>query len=644
VAVSRARPLDKAVYGLLFAGVLPALLVAWAAGSADAVHLRPLQSAWGGGLLAAVGVALSLAGMQALWVHGGGLPMNAFPPPVYVSRGAFAVVAHPIYTGFVAACAGVSIAAGSSSGLWLVTPLVALGCAALVLGYERLDLRARFGPVATSPWLSLPPDSIERPSAAQRLAAWGLVLLPWAAAYEAIVWLGVPHDARSSALPFESSLPVVEWTEAVYASAYAGVALAPWAARTCRDLRRFMVAGLLSMAVVFPMYLALPLIAPPRPFSPHSPLGVLLSFERAWDSAAAAFPSFHAVWALLAARLYAASRPRFTPVAWGWALAVSVSCVTTGMHTILDVVAAFAVVACLTHAALLWRWARVFAERTANSWREWNFGPVRLINHGVYAGLGSFFAFAIVALLVGPGHAAAVGVAGLGALVGSALWAQFIEGSVRLSRPYGYFGGLLGICMGALAAPLLDVPIWQMLGAACVAGPWVQSMGRLRCLVQGCCHGSPAPDDVGIRYDHPRSRVTRLSDLGGVPIHPTPLYSILWNVVIATAMTRLWLVHAQLHLIGGLYLVLMGMGRFVEEAYRGEPQTAVLARLRLYQWVSVAAIAIGALITAIGRSGPAPPIDFDAGVLLPALAYGILVSFAMGVDFPRSNARFSRLA
>jgi hypothetical protein len=644
VAVSRARALGKVLYALLFAVVLPVLLVAWAAGSADAVPLRPVHSVWAGGLLAAVGVALSLSGMHALWVHGGGLPMNAFPPPVYVSRGAFAFVAHPIYTGFVAACAGVAIAAGSSSGLWLVTPLVALGCAALVLGYERLDLHARLGSVPTSPWLSLPPDSTEAPSAAQRGAAWGLVLLPWAVAYEAIVWLGASPDARSSALPFESSLPVVEWTETVYASAYAGVALAPWVARSCRDLRRFMSAGLLSMAVVFPVYLALPLVAPPRPFSPHSPLGVLLSFERAWDSPAAAFPSFHAIWAVLAARLYAAGRPRVAQVAWGWALAVCASCITTGMHTIADVVAALAVVVCVTRAGRLWRWARDLAERTANSWREWSLGPVRLINHGVYAGLGSFFAFAIVALLVGRGHAAAVGVAGLGALVGSALWAQLIEGSPRLSRPYGFFGGLLGICAGALVAPRLDVPVWQMLGAACVAGPWVQSMGRLRCLVQGCCHGSAAPEHVGIRYDHPRSRVTRLSSLGGVPIHPTPLYSILWNVVIAAAMTRLWLAHAQLHLIGGLYLVLMGLGRFVEEAYRGEPQTAVIARLRLYQWVSVAAIAIGALITAIGRSNPAPPIDWDAGVLLPALAYGIVVAFAMGVDFPRSNARFSRLA
>jgi membrane-associated phospholipid phosphatase len=525
---------------------------------------------------------------------------------------------------------------------------VGLGCAALVLGYERLDLQARFGSPSTKPWLSLPAASAQRPSAAQRAAVVCLVLVPWVVLYEAIVVLGPPPDARSSAFPFERGWPVLEWTECVYASAYAGVALAPWAARTCADLRRFAVAGLLSMAVVFPMYLALPLVAPPRPFAPHTALGTLLALERTWDSPAGAFPSFHVVWALLAARVFAARAAGLAAAAWAWALAVCASCLTTGMHTLADVAAGMAVVAVVARAGALWRRVRALAEQTANSWREWRFGPVRVINHGAYAGLGGAVAFAIIALLVGPGHGGAVAVVGLGALAGSAVWAQVVEGSARLSRPYGFFGGLLGMCAGALLAPLFGVSAWLVLGASCVAGPWVQSLGRLRCLVQGCCHGRPAPDDVGIRYTHPRSRVTRLSDLGGVPIHPTPLYSILWNAVIAAAMTRLWLVHARLQLIGGLYLVLMGLGRFVEEAYRGEPQTAIVARLRLYQWVSVVAVAAGAVViataTAFGHGGAAPPIVLDAGVLWPSLAYGLFVAFATGVDFPDSNRRLSRLA
>ena len=110
-----------------------------------------------------------------------------------------------------------------------------------------------------------------------------------------------------------------------------------------------------------------------------------------------------------------------------------------------------------------------------------------------------------------------------------------------------------------------------MLSALVVAAPWIQGLGRLRCLVQGCCHGRPTSEYIGIRYVHPRSRVCRITSLRDVPIHPTPLYSLLWNVVVAMLVTRLYLLHTTAAMVGGVYLILSSMGRFVEEAYRGEP-------------------------------------------------------------------------
>ena len=54
--------------------------------------------------------------------------MNAYPPPALVSRGPYAVVAHPIYLGFGLVAAGCAVGAGSAAGLWLVTPVAVLGC------------------------------------------------------------------------------------------------------------------------------------------------------------------------------------------------------------------------------------------------------------------------------------------------------------------------------------------------------------------------------------------------------------------------------------------------------------------------------------------------------------------------------------
>jgi hypothetical protein len=623
--------------------VLPCLLAAWAAATAGSVPVEPGAPQFLGVPVALAGAVFMLAGIAALYVHGHGLPMNAYPPSQYVNRGIYRYFAHPIYMGFSLLVMGVAVAARSGSGFWLVAPVVMLGSTALVLGYERHDLRARFGLQVTPPRFHLAPDEESAPSGFERLSCYFLVLLPWVAIYEIIASLEVLKDAAPAYLPFEARLPVWAWTEPVYASTYLVASLAPLAARSRADLRRYELAGLLSMALVFPLFLAIPLAAPPRPFLPEGPLGAVLMWERSIDIPAEAFPSFHVIWALLSARVFAARTPRWRWLWRAWALAVVLCCVTTGMHAVVDVLAGFAMALLALRATGVWEAVRNAAERVAGSWCECRFGAVRLINHGLWGGASAFAAVFISGELAGSGHQAAILVAALVALVTSALWAQWIEGSPQLSRPFGYFGGVTGVALGALLAPLAGTSPWLVLACYSVAGPVAQSIGRLRCLVQGCCHGRPAPPGLGIRYAHPRSRVCRLTEWKGIPLHPTPLYSMAWNGFVGLAMLRLWSLAAPLSLIAGLYLILTGIGRFAEEAYRGEPQTPVFRGLRLYQWISAAAVLIGILLTSL-PSVAAPAFQATWKPLWSALGFGMVAGIALGVDLPDSQRRFSRLA
>ncbi len=643
MAVNSPSFIGKMLYGAFFALALPVLLVLWALATASSVHVLLRPSLLLGLSLSAVGALLVVLGMAALWIHGKGLPMNFAPPPRYVTQGIFHLLPHPIYTGFCLLCVGVSIAAGSASALWLVSPIVILGCAALVLGYERHDLRERFGGAQVQPLAILPADEDRSPSAVEIIRCYLCVLIPWVFLYEAVISVGVPHDAVSAYFRFENSLPVWEWTELFYASCYVLTALAPFAAGSARDLRRFAMRGLLAMAVVFPLYLVIPLVAEPRSFAPQNVFGQLLAWERAMDTPGAAFPSFHVIWALLAAEAFASGMRSLRWLWCGWALLVAASCITTGMHAIVDVLGGFLVVGLVSYADSVWRTIRGWAERICNSWKNWRLGPLRIINHGTYAGLAGFAGVLITQTLAGPESAVPIFLAAFAGLVGAGLWAQFIEGSPALLRPFGYFGGLLGTILGVLAAPLLGSKIWLLLAAFAVCGPWVQALGRLRCLVQGCCHGRPAAEAVGIRYVHPLSRVTRLTQWEGVPLHPAPLYSILWNIVVGVTLVRLWMLHAPLHLIAGLYLILCGLGRFVEESFRGEPQTPVIARLRIYQWMAIGTLVAGALLTAFGQGEAAPAPQLSLGALVPALAFGFLCWFALGVDFPNASRRFARL-
>jgi protein-S-isoprenylcysteine O-methyltransferase Ste14 len=639
-----ARLLAKILYGVLSALIVPLFLVVWAIGAEANVALPAIDSLLLGLAGTILGGSLMISGVLSLTVYGKGLPMNPFPPPYYVTRGIYRFLRHPIYTGFSILSIGFAILFRSSSGLWLVSPLVIMSCAALVLGYETIDLQKRFGSPLPRQLLHIPSNEGQPPSIEDRISVYVLVLLPWLILYEALAALGIAPDVVVAYLPFEMELPVLEWTEPLYFSTYFFVVLAPAVASSKRVLRDFAIAGLVATLLMPLLFATIPLIAPPRPFTPKGILGELLVLERGLDTPANAFPSYHVIWILLTMSVFAKRMPR-TRYAW-WALggAISLSCITTGMHAVVDIVGGVIVFYALSNIHSIWKSVRSLAEHVANSWAEWHWRSLRIINHGLYAGIGSFLAFAVVGLLVGSEHALSILLGAFSALIVAALWAQFVEGSPSLLRPYGFYGGVLGIILGSvLAQPLFGTDPWLLLAAYSVAGPWVQSFGRLRCLVQGCCHGRQAPAELGITYRHPQTRVCRLAGLGGVPIHPTPVYSILWNVVIATVLTRLWFVHAPLSLIAGLYLILTGLGRFVEEAYRGEPQTLTIAGLRFYQWIALLTIVAGAMVTCVTTEASLAALHFSWLTLAAATVFGAATWFALGVDFPRSNRRFARL-
>jgi protein-S-isoprenylcysteine O-methyltransferase Ste14 len=637
--------LARLAYALLFCLVLPALLALWAHATAPIVPLPVPAAPRLGAALAVVGLLAILAGWRGLWVHGGGLPMNAFPPPRRASRGIYRWIAHPIYAGFTVACAGVALASGSASGLWLVTPLVALGCAALVAGHERHDLERRLGPAPSRPLLALPAGDDRRPGAADVLSIYALVFLPWLVLYEAVVALGPAADALASTLGPEGRLPVVEWSELIYASAYPFAAAAPLAARTRRDLRTFAWRGLTATALGIALFFLVPLATPARPFTPSTVAGRLLSLERLHDPpGVAAFPAFHVLWAFLAASLYGTRGRRWRAAAALWAAAIAASCVATGMHSLADVAGAGLIFLLAVRAPALWEVLRRSAERIANSWRQWQVGPLRILSHSAYAFAAAVCGALVVGTLAGREGLAAAAVSGLAGLLGAALWAQTVEGSPRLLRPFGYYGFLAGAAAGTALAPLLGASPLRLLAAWSVAAPWVQAIGRLRCLAQGCCHGRPAPERLGIRYVHPSSRVTRMTAWAGLPLHPAPLYSILANVAIGLLLARLWSLHAALSLIAGLYLILAGLARFVEEAYRGEPQTPRRGGLALYQWLAIASCLAGIALTTLPLDAAAPAPAPSWATLPAALALGLATAAAMGVDFPASSRRFARLS
>jgi protein-S-isoprenylcysteine O-methyltransferase Ste14 len=635
------RALGVIAYGAVFAVGLPLLLALWMQRLDRIIRLPAFGNTMTGALVMAAGLGLVGLAMYWLWREGGGLAMSPFPPGHLVTSGPYAILPHPIYVGSVTACLGYALLTRSAAGLWVVTPLLALSAASFVMGYEREATSVRFGALP-HPFVRLPPDEQTRPGFRDRVSVYALVLIPWAIAYEAFSRVGLAPDARSSYLGWDALLPVVPWAEAVYILTYPYVALAPLLASNNRDLRRFAIRGLWATAAIGLFYLLVPFSASPKPVPEGSIWTPLLLFERWWDEHTS-LPSFHVVWACLVSSLLASRWPRAKGWLAAWTAAVGVSCVATGMHAVMDIVAGLAAAVLVMRGNVVWAVLCRLAEVVANSWREWRVGPFRALSHGVYAALGGAVGVGVATWAAGRDQMWWIVALTFGAQAGAGLWAQIIEGSPQLLRPYGYFGSVFGAIIVSLVAAASGRDPWLLLAATAVGACFTQPFGRLRCLVQGCCHGRPLDAPWGIRYTHPRSRVTRLSKLGGLPLHPAPLYSILWMLTTGAILCRLWVLGVPLSFIAGGYLVFVGLGRFVEEHYRGEPQTAIIAGLRLYQWLAIAFVTGGSAVMAIGGRQAPPPEALEPRAW-GAMAVVLFVTYALfGIDVPGSNRRFSRL-
>jgi prolipoprotein diacylglyceryltransferase/protein-S-isoprenylcysteine O-methyltransferase Ste14 len=577
VSAARRSPLGPALYGALFVVVLPALLFAWERALAAQLRWAIPALPWPGGALAAIGLALMLAGMRALVVHGDGLPMNAYPTRRFVSRGPYALVSHPIYVGAFLFALGLSAAAGSAVGVAIVSPVLGLMMLSLLWGYERPALLARFGdaPRTHLPLVAWPPADERPASPPRRVLAAALVAATWFGAGCLVdrIHAGAPGGAFAGTMHLD--VPHALATLAPLAFVLTGVLFA----RTLHRLRTALTTALTWALLSLLAYVTIPALGS--------------GDGRAWllaDALAATFAAAH------------------VPV---------------------------------------WNALRRATEWVANSRRDVLLlgGRLRVISHAAFSfTMGVVGAWLMCAALREP---AAVVLTIACATAGAALYAQASWGSASLLRPFGFWGAVPGM----LVALLVSRAAWgvaplDVVLAATLCAPWAQAVGRLRCLAQGCCHGVPTDERLGIRVWQPQSRVVVLSKLEGRWILPTQLFSILFNLVLGALLVSAWLTRAlPVTTIAGLYFLLTGIERFAEDAYRGETQTRVIRGLKEPQWIDLGSCVGGLLLATVPSAFPTP------GTLAPAaadvtamLASGAIAAFAMSIDFPRARWRFSRLS
>lgn len=186
----------------------------------------------------------------------------------------------------------------------------------------------------------------------------------------------------------------------------------------------------------------------------------------------------------------------------------------------------------------------------------------------------------------------------LGAKIGHVIdwWDYYSAHPARILSVEGWVihGAILGALLAlGIYARISRTSFRRWCDVAAVGAPLGQAIGRIGCLIQGCCYGLPTTLPWAVVYTHPRSYAPR-----GEPIHPTQVYFLVWNLIVFAALQPL---RGRLQRAGSLFLVYLALytaGDFGLRFLRpGEP---VLLGLQQAQVISLAILIVVVPLLATG--------------------------------------------
>lgn len=172
------------------------------------------------------------------------------------------------------------------------------------------------------------------------------------------------------------------------------------------------------------------------------------------------------------------------------------------------------------------------------------------------------------------------------------IWAMIKAGDFKfLTSGIVFYGGLIGGVLGALlGSKLAGCKLSYLEGAVVPFIPLGHGIGRIGCIMAGCCHGMEYTGPLAIYY--PNS-VTGLSpDQGYFPVQGL---EALLNV--GVCLFLIWYERRKRRPMDLLfaYLGLYAVERFVLEYFRGDSIRGIYFGLSTSQWISVGLLAVSAV-------------------------------------------------
>ncbi len=177
------------------------------------------------------------------------------------------------------------------------------------------------------------------------------------------------------------------------------------------------------------------------------------------------------------------------------------------------------------------------------------------------------------------------------------LWTLLRSGGV-------FYGGLLlavGVAFWYMKRH--GMPLWTTCDAFAPGIALGQAVGRVGCLLAGCCYGQPTDLPWAVTFTDPLAASNVGTPLG-IGLHPTQLYESLAALFILIFLL-IW--ERKSYMFAGrtfwTYLLLYPTARFVIEFYRGDPRGTVFDLLSTSQFVSVMIVPLSiAMLIVLARN------------------------------------------
>ena len=147
-----------------------------------------------------------------------------------------------------------------------------------------------------------------------------------------------------------------------------------------------------------------------------------------------------------------------------------------------------------------------------------------------------------------------------------------------------FYGGMIGGFLGAvLGSRIAGCSGKKMLEAALPVIPFAHGIGRIGCLMAGCCHGMP--------YSGPLAVTDALT---GATYFPVPLLEAAANCAIGLCLIYLARRKKGVWELLWVYLSLYSVVRFLLEFLRGDAIRGIAMGLSTSQWISLGILTLGA--------------------------------------------------